>query len=152
MIEDILRIKSRLKLEGQSKENILDGLNTLSKKVPPRNVLKSTKIGKMCPINLSIKTVVITNNQCTVLMDSLKINNYHEINVTLTGHTINKLTKHEDSEVSTLASDIVKEWKRVYEEKMDRPMIEVKSDHQTQKIRDSGRRLLSEALKTTVSN
>ena len=66
------------------------------------------------------------------------------------GHTVNKLTKHEDLDVSTLAANIVKEWKRVYEEKMDRPMIEVKSDHKTQKIRDSGRRLLTEAVKASV--
>lgn len=66
------------------------------------------------------------------------------------GHTVNKFTKHEDSDVSMLAANIVKEWKRVYEEKMDRPVIEVKSDHKTQKIRDSGRRLLVEAMKASV--
>ena len=43
MIEDIRRMKSILKLEGQSKENILDALETLGKKIPTQ---KCTEIHK----------------------------------------------------------------------------------------------------------
>lgn len=67
----------------------------------------------------------------------------------LSGHAVNKLTKHKDKDVSSLATQIVKSWKRHFKEKLDRPMIEVKSDRKTEGIRQSARNLLASALQVS---
>ena len=45
MIDDILHHKSRLQLATSSKQEKLDSLTELGKKIPPRHVMMSTKIG-----------------------------------------------------------------------------------------------------------
>ena len=45
VIDDILHHKSRLQLPTSSKQEKLDSLSQLGKKIPPRHVMLTTKIG-----------------------------------------------------------------------------------------------------------
>jgi len=65
------------------------------------------------------------------------------------GHTINRLSKHESKEVSDLAKIIIKKWSEFFEEKKDKPMIEVKCDRQTEGMRNTARKHLAGALGIT---
>ena len=47
MIEEIKRLKSKLQLETTSTEEMVECLNKLGQKIPPRHVMLDTKIGEI---------------------------------------------------------------------------------------------------------
>ncbi|ELU07490.1 hypothetical protein CAPTEDRAFT_4346 [Capitella teleta] len=75
-----------------------------------------------------------------------KIPPRHILQETKIGHTIKRLTKHDDEAVATLAAEIVKEWKQHFQEKLNRPLIEVRCDKKTEELRSTARRHLRKAL------
>ena len=65
------------------------------------------------------------------------------------GHTVNRLSKHDDSEVAHKAAAVVKAWKKHFEDKRDMPLIEVKCDKRTEDLRAVGRKHLLRSLSVT---
>ncbi|XP_066297857.1 transcription elongation factor A N-terminal and central domain-containing protein 2-like [Branchiostoma lanceolatum] len=62
------------------------------------------------------------------------------------GHAVNKLKRHEDKEVASLARSIVYKWKHFIQDQDNKPVLEVRCDLKTEKTRTSGRRMLAESL------
>ncbi|KAK7501068.1 hypothetical protein BaRGS_00007553 [Batillaria attramentaria] len=112
VVEDIQRHKARLRLPDQSPDILLDSLRELALKIPPKHVLKSTKIG----------------------------------------HTVYKLRHHSDENVAKEAKALYKKWRQFFEEFRERPQIEVKCDAKSERVRNSGRKFLADALSLEVSD
>ncbi|KAL3869422.1 hypothetical protein ACJMK2_042106 [Sinanodonta woodiana] len=112
IVEDILRHKSILVLKTSSKEEILNSLRELGKKIPSRNVMLDTKIGR----------------------------------------TVNKLCKNEDQEISQAAKRVYIKWRSHFEDHFSRPLIEVRCDLKTERLRTSGRKLLTDALQVETNH
>lgn len=64
---------------------------------------------------------------------------------------ISKLKDSDDDDIKKAARKVYVKWKSHFVDHMERPMIEVKCDLKTEKLRTSGRKLLTEALGPDVS-
>lgn len=67
------------------------------------------------------------------------------------GRVISKLKDNDDDDIKKAARKVYVKWRSHFVDHMERPMIEVKCDLKTEKLRTSGRKLLTEALGPDVS-
>lgn len=63
---------------------------------------------------------------------------------------MNRMRKHSDHDVASLAKDVYMEWRTFIKHHSNRPSIEVKSDPKTEAFRKNARKLLCEALDLEV--
>lgn len=68
----------------------------------------------------------------------------------LIGRVVSKLRNDEDDDIKKAAKQVYVKWRSYFVEHMERPMIEVKSDLKTERLRTSGRNLLAGALQVQV--
>ncbi|KAK2149614.1 hypothetical protein LSH36_444g02029 [Paralvinella palmiformis] len=97
------------------------------------------------------------NQKEEILLQSLKelnrkIPSRSVLKSTKIGHTVNRLTKHSESEVAQKATLLIKKWKNYFQAKLDQPLLEVRSDCKTEELRNTARKHLATALQSSASD
>lgn len=68
------------------------------------------------------------------------------------GRTVNSLRRHENQDISSLAKEVFRKWKRyLTAEEAVRPMIDVRCDNNTEVLRRKARGLLAGSLNQQVT-
>lgn len=63
---------------------------------------------------------------------------------------MNKMRRHSDHEVASLAKEIYTKWRTFIRDHSNKPSIEIRSDSKTEAFRKKARKLLCEALDLEV--
>ncbi|NXY86873.1 TEAN2 protein, partial [Alcedo cyanopectus] len=68
------------------------------------------------------------------------------------GHSVNRLRRHPEPAVASLAADVYTAWRTFLRDHSDKPSIEVRSDPRTEAFRKNARKLLCEALALEIDH
>ncbi|WAR10874.1 TEAN2-like protein [Mya arenaria] len=101
VVDEVLRHKSRLRLETTSKQEKLTSLVELGKKIPPRHIMQSTKIEHMerpqIEVKCDLKTEKVRTSGKHLLAGALQLEETHQLPQTIereTFHDHRRLISH----------------------------------------------------------
>lgn len=68
------------------------------------------------------------------------------------GKTVKKLTKHNDMQIADKAKLLIETWEKYVKTNVGRPVMDVRCDAKTEKLRSTGRKMVASALNMEIDN